>query len=226
MTSFDGRVPLLLLDFAYRHTSGILSDALHLTTDPYVSHAGAKPSGSSGAAPTAPSGADAAVATNAVALAIAARQAYAFRGGNGAYAGPAGSAGGGAADKDWLAELAKERNRVALPRVLQHEWGVRLPAERFVLSGVGWSLKDRWTAEGGPGDDDIDDDEGDDGGDGDEFGDDDDEAMMEGLETSGGTGSGTKGTSGTLEDGEEGEGAGLDELLGDDIGDEDMEGME
>lgn len=221
VTSFDSRVPLLLLDFAYRHTSGILSDALHLTTDPYVSHAGARPSGSSGAAPTAPSGSDAAVATNAVALAIAARQAYAFRGGNGAYAGGAG-AGGGGASKDWLAELAKERNRVALPRVLQHEWGVRLPAERFVLSGVGWSLRDRWVGDGSNVyDDEADDDDDDEDGDGDGG----DDAMMEGLETSGGAGSGTKGTSGTFE-GDEGEGGGLDELLDEDIGDEDMEGME
>ncbi|RYP04286.1 hypothetical protein DL764_004549 [Monosporascus ibericus] len=217
VTSFDSRVPLLLLDFAYRHTSGVLNDALHLTTDPYVSHAGARPSGASGAAPSAPSGSDAAVSSAAVGIAIAARQAYAFRGGNGAYAGHAG-AGGGAASRDWLADLARERNRVALPRVLQHEWGVRLPAERFVLSGAGWSLRDRWAgAEAGleDGDDDDEGDDGDDNGD-------DDENAMEGLETMSGGGAGIKGTGGT----EEGNGRGLDELLGDDLGDEDMEGME
>ncbi|TGJ81585.1 hypothetical protein E0Z10_g7163, partial [Xylaria hypoxylon] len=80
VTSFDGRVPLLLLDFAYRHTSSILNDALHLSGDPYTTHAGAKPSGSSGAVPTAPPGGDATVSTNAVNIAIASRQAYQFRG--------------------------------------------------------------------------------------------------------------------------------------------------
>ncbi|RYO84572.1 hypothetical protein DL763_007424 [Monosporascus cannonballus] len=225
VTSFDSRVPLLLLDFAYRHTSGVLNDALHLTTDPYVSHAGARPSGASGAAPSAPSGSDAAVSSAAVGIAIAARQAYAFRGGNGAYAGHAG-AGGGAASRDWLADLARERNRVALPRVLQHEWGVRLPAERFVLSGAGWSLRDRWAgAEAGldDGDDDDDDDDDDDeGDDGDDNGDGDENAM-EGLEPTSGGAAGTKGTTGGTD---EGDGGGLDELLGDDLGDEDMEGME
>ncbi|KAK8043603.1 transcription initiation factor IID- 31kD subunit-domain-containing protein [Apiospora rasikravindrae] len=152
VTSYDSRVPLLLLDFAYRHTSSVLSDALHLTTDPYTSAAGSKPSGASGAAPSAPANIDAAVSTNAVSLAVASRQAYQFRGGSGA----GGSAGGGAS-KDWLMELAKERNRVALPRVHAHEWGVRLPNERFVLSGMSWGLKDRWGGNGGEGMDDDDD---------------------------------------------------------------------
>ncbi|RYP70731.1 hypothetical protein DL769_004881 [Monosporascus sp. CRB-8-3] len=42
---------------------------------------------------------------------------------------------------------------------------------------------------------------------------------MEGLETTSGGAAGAKGTGGT----EEGDGGGLDELLGDDLGDEDME---
>ncbi|KAK8061516.1 transcription initiation factor TFIID [Apiospora phragmitis] len=150
----DAPGPLLLLDFAYRHTSSVLSDALHLTTDPYTSAAGSKPSGASGAAPSAPANIDAAVNTNAVSLAVASRQAYQFRGGSGA----GGSAGGGAS-KDWLMELAKERNRVALPRVHAHEWGVRLPNERFVLSGMSWGLKDRWGGDDGMNDDDDDKDE-------------------------------------------------------------------
>ncbi|RYP16096.1 hypothetical protein DL767_010227 [Monosporascus sp. MG133] len=45
---------------------------------------------------------------------------------------------------------------------------------------------------------------------------------MEGLETTSGGAAGTKGTGGA----EEGDGRGLDELLGDDLGDEDMDGME
>lgn len=46
--------------------------------------------------------------------------------------------------KEFLLETAQARNKVALPRVLQNEWGVRLPSERFVLTGVPWGLKGQW----------------------------------------------------------------------------------
>ncbi|KAI0441978.1 transcription initiation factor IID, 31kD subunit-domain-containing protein [Xylaria telfairii] len=199
VTSFDSRVPLLLLDFAYRHTSSILNDALHLTGDPYTTHAGAKPSGSSGAVPMAAPGGDATVSTNAVHIAIASRQAYQFRGGSGG-GGVGGGVGGGGASKEWLQELARERNKVALPRILANEWGVRLPNERFVLSGQNWGLRDQW--EGGIDSDEDDDDASD---------------AMEGLE-------GQKDKD-DKKDGEE-DGGGLDEFLGDDMADEDMEDME
>ncbi|KAH6650087.1 hypothetical protein F5144DRAFT_523032 [Chaetomium tenue] len=97
VTAFEQRVPLLLLDFAYRHTSAVLSDALHLAADPYTSHAGARPS----------------------------------------------------AAKDWIMELAREKNKIGLPRVMPSEWGVRLPGERFVLSGVPWGLRDVWAGQEG-----------------------------------------------------------------------------
>ncbi|RMJ17126.1 hypothetical protein BHE90_004333 [Fusarium euwallaceae] len=132
VTAYEQRVPLLLLDFAYRHTSSVLNDALHLSGDPYVTHAGAKPSANSGAI-SAPAG-DAAVSANAVKLAIAARLSYQFRGGS----------GGGGISKDYMQELARERNKVALPKIVPSEWGVRLPSERFVLSGTSWGLKDMW----------------------------------------------------------------------------------
>ncbi|KAK4181712.1 putative transcription initiation factor TFIID subunit 9 [Triangularia setosa] len=137
VTSFEPRVPLLLLDFAYRHTSSVLSDALQLSADPYTSHAGARPSASSGAAPV--NVGDAAITSNAVQLAIASRLAYQFRGG--------GSGGGGGASKDWLLDMAKERNKVALPRIPPSEWGLRLPGEKFVLSGTGWGLRDVWAGQ-------------------------------------------------------------------------------
>lgn len=175
VTSFEQRVPLLLLDFAYRHTASILSDALHLSADPYTSHAGAKPSAASGAAPV--NVGDAAVSSNAVQLAIASRLGFQFRGGGGggtggvsaAGAGAAGGSGsggaggggpgvggvgggvggGGGASKEWMLELARERNKIALPRVMPSEWGVRLPGERFVLSGVPWGLKNVWEGQEG-----------------------------------------------------------------------------
>ncbi|KAI1440709.1 TFIID-31kDa-domain-containing protein [Annulohypoxylon stygium] len=189
VTSFDQRVPLMLLDFAYRHASSVLSDAIHLSTDPYTTHAGSKPSASSGAAPTAPGVTDAVVSTNAINLAIASRQTFQFRGGSGA-------AGGGGASKDWLQEVARERNKVGLPRVLANEWGVRLPNERFVLSAQNWGLKDHFEVEG-------------------------DESEDEEMEE---VGVGAK-KDAAGEGTQEGEG-GLEELLGNELEDDEMEGME
>ncbi|RDA88932.1 hypothetical protein CP532_5414 [Ophiocordyceps camponoti-leonardi (nom. inval.)] len=145
VTAYEQRVPLLLLDFAYRHASAVLSDAIHLAGDPHVTQAGGKPAASSGAVAT--SSAEAPITANAIKLAISARLSYQFRGG---------SAGGGI-DKEHMQELARDRNKVALPRIVPNEWGVRLPSERFVLSGTSWGLKDMWEGDG-PDDDDDDDD--------------------------------------------------------------------
>ncbi|OAQ66927.1 transcription initiation factor TFIID [Pochonia chlamydosporia 170] len=136
VTAYEQRVPLLLLDFAYRHTSSILSDALHLSGDPYVTQAGSKPSAASGASALAAG--DAPITANGVKLAIGARLGYQFRGGS----------SGGGISKDYMQELARERNKVALPRIVPNEWGVRLPSERFVLSGTSWGLKDMWDEAG------------------------------------------------------------------------------
>ncbi|KAK2046822.1 TFIID-31kDa-domain-containing protein [Colletotrichum somersetense] len=185
VTSYESRVPLLLLDFAYRHTSSILSDAIYLSADPYTSQAGSKASASGSAAGAIPgAGGDAAVSANAVKLAIAARLGYQFRGGGGA----------GGVSKDWLQELARERNKTALPKVAQNEWGLRLPSERFVLSGVSWGLKDVWEEAG------IDEDEDSEAGAGAAGGD----GAMEGVEATNTTadedigGDGVEG--GTMED--------------------------
>ena len=123
-TAYQERVPLQLLDFAYRHTTSILTDALHLSSDAYVSQqtrAKDAPTGGIGAA-------DGQVSPNAVQLAIQSRLQYQFGGSN-------------TLSKDTLLEMAQKRNKVALPRVLQNEWGVRLPSERYVLTGVPWGLK-------------------------------------------------------------------------------------
>lgn len=136
VSAFESRVPLLLLDFAYRHTASILSDALYLGADPYTTHAGARPSATAGGTAGVPgTGGDATVSAGAVKLAIGSRLVYQFRGGGS-------MTGGGGISKDSLSQLAAERNKVALPRVPPGEWGVRLPSEKFVLSGVGWGLRD------------------------------------------------------------------------------------
>jgi transcription initiation factor TFIID subunit 9B len=114
-TAYQERVPLQLLDFAYRHSSSILSDA-------YISQ--------QTRARGAPSGggfreADGQVSANAVMLAIQSRLQYQFSGGN----------GGRGLSKELLLGMAEQRNKVTLPKVLRDEWGVRLPSERFVLTG-------------------------------------------------------------------------------------------
>ena len=73
-------------------------------------------------------------------LAISSRLQYQFGGSGGA-------GGAGGLSKEFLLELAQQRNKVALPRVLQNEWGIRLPSERFVLTGVPWGLKGEWVEE-------------------------------------------------------------------------------
>ncbi|KAL1897228.1 Transcription initiation factor TFIID subunit 9 [Ceratocystis pirilliformis] len=140
VTSYESRVPLVLMDFAYRHTSAVLSDAIHLSNDPISTGKQAS---------SAAAGADPVVSAAAIKLAIAARLGYQFRGGG----------AGGGLSKEWLQELARERNKVALPKVSQNDWAVRLPSERFVLSGLGWGLADRWEEDGesSSGDEDEDD---------------------------------------------------------------------
>lgn len=119
---------------------------------------------------------DANVSANAVQLAIASRLGFQFRGG--------GAGGGGGISKEWMLETARERNKVALPRVQPSEWGVRLPSERFVLNGLSWGLRDVWVGQEGDGDSEEDEEDAAD--------------AMEGVETEDVTGDGVEG--GTMGD--------------------------
>jgi transcription initiation factor TFIID subunit 9B len=120
--AYSERVPLQLLDFAYRYTSSVLSDALSYG-EPVPA-----PSGKKGAN----SGDESGVSLAALRTAVAAKAGYQFQ---------------PALPKEFLAEVAGERNRVALPRV-EREFGVRLPPERYCLTGVGWGVRDEWESEG------------------------------------------------------------------------------
>lgn len=152
VTAFESRVPLLLLDFAYRHTASVLSDSLYLGADPYTTHAGSKPSASAGATASVPgTGGDATVSANAIRLAIGSRLAYQFHGGGGV--------GNGGISKDAMANMAAERNKIALPRVPPNEWGIRLPSERFVMTGMGWGIREVLSRAEDDSDDDDDDQE-------------------------------------------------------------------
>lgn len=118
MHAYTERVPLQLLDFAYRYTNGILSDALSYE-GPQPANAGKK-----AAAKTEDEG----ISLNALRTAIHARAQQQFS---------------ATLPKEFMAEVASERNRVALPRV-EREWGLRLPPERYCFTGVGWNLKEEW----------------------------------------------------------------------------------
>ncbi|KAH6642837.1 transcription initiation factor IID, 31kD subunit-domain-containing protein [Boeremia exigua] len=124
VSAYTERVPLQLLDFAYRYTSGVLSDALSYEPAAPAAHEkkrrGAEDEG---------------VGLAALRTSVAARAA-----GQGVGLG-----------REGLAEVASERNRVALPRV-EREFGVRLPPERYCFTGVGWGVGSAWEEDGEEGD--------------------------------------------------------------------------
>lgn len=135
VNAYTERVPLQLLDFAYRYTSGVLSDAL--AYEPPVPSS-LPQSEKKKRDPTAEEG----ISLNALRTSVAGRAAM--------------MAGGSGLGKEFLAEIASERNRVALPRV-EREFGVRLPPERYCFTGVGWGVKEAWESEEveGSGDEDM-----------------------------------------------------------------------
>ncbi|EGP89474.1 unnamed protein product [Zymoseptoria tritici ST99CH_1A5] len=123
--SYQERVPLQLLDFAYRYTSGVLSDSLRLSAEGYASQA------DRGNKRNAAGDDSNAITVTALRQAIASRQGYTFQ---------------GPLPKEFMMEQAAERNRVALPRV-ERTFGVQLPPEKYCLTGVGWGLRDEWESE-------------------------------------------------------------------------------
>ncbi|KAL8741506.1 MAG: hypothetical protein Q9190_005894 [Brigantiaea leucoxantha] len=131
VTGYQERVPLQLLDFAYRYTSSTLQDALHLTSEGYGTAASGTGTGRAHI-----NNDMSAVTLSSLRLSIASRTHYQFS---------------PTLSKEFYYEIAQERNRVALPPV-GRDWGVRLPPEQYCLTGVGWRLKDEWDSDGEVGD--------------------------------------------------------------------------
>lgn len=127
--SYQERVPLQLLDFAYRYTSGVLSDSLRLSAEGYTAQndRGNKRGGGGGGGASDEN----MITVTALRQAIASRQGFAFQ---------------GALPKEFMLEQANERNRIALPTV-ERGYGVQLPPEKYCLTGVGWGLKDEWESD-------------------------------------------------------------------------------
>lgn len=129
--AYTERVPLQLLDFAYRYTSGVLSDAL--AYEPPVPSS-LPQSEKKKRDPTAEEG----ISLGALRTSVQGRASM--------------MTAQGGLGKEFLAEVASERNRVALPRV-EREFGVRLPPERYCFTGVGWGVKEAWEADEEEGED-------------------------------------------------------------------------
>ncbi|OJD18240.1 hypothetical protein AJ78_01740 [Emergomyces pasteurianus Ep9510] len=157
VTAYQERVPLQLLDFAYRYTSSTLQDAVYLATEGYPGEAagGGKGGGADGKAQGAQHQLGnqdlSSVSLGALRMSIASRLHYQFQPG---------------LPKEFLMDVAAERNRMMLPGVMRGidsgaggataasaasgvmMGGMRLPPERFCLTGVGWGLKEEWESEG------------------------------------------------------------------------------
>ncbi|KAL9616598.1 MAG: hypothetical protein Q9160_008543 [Pyrenula sp. 1 TL-2023] len=172
ITAYQERVPLQLLDFAYRYTSGILSDAMHLQAEgyenavPQTTGKGKKDKAAAAAAAAAGAAAgpggdgseEGGLSVEAIRTAVSSRMAA--QGGMES----GGGLGAGGVPRQWLMERAEERNRVALPvpggggvmgtakAGAKDEGlrmaGMRLPSERYCLSGVGWGMREEWESEG------------------------------------------------------------------------------
>lgn len=113
------------MDFAYRYTAGVLSDAVAVSAELGLSSGTAGRGKGGGHQEGASEGS---VSLPALRQAVASRLGYQFS---------------SALPKEFLLDIAAERNRVAIPRA-EREFGVRLPPEKYCLTGVGWGLKDEW----------------------------------------------------------------------------------
>ena len=122
VSAYQERVPLMLIDFAYRYTRSILSDAAALSAEGY-------------AAPTQTSGRGAAlqddISLTTLRMAVASRSAAQFR---------------PTLAKADLLEMAQETNRIGLPRI-ERDFGLRMPSEKYLLTGGGFSLQQEWDEE-------------------------------------------------------------------------------
>lgn len=140
ISAYQQRVPLQLMDFAYRYTSNVLSDALHIQNEAYDQADGAAQSKGRGAKQNQNKSEEGDISLTALRLAIGSKMGYQFQ---------------GSMPKEFLKQLADERNRISLQTQARDGdksgplvGGVRLPHEKYCLTGVGWGLKDEWDSEG------------------------------------------------------------------------------
>lgn len=120
VSAYQERVPLQLMDFAYRYTTSVLQDALHLTSE------GHSISGSGGGTGSKNATDGTTVNVSALRLAIHSRTHYQYN---------------PFLPKEFYMELMQEKNRVALPG-FQKDCGTKLPPEQYMLTGQHWDLEE------------------------------------------------------------------------------------
>lgn len=131
ITRYHERVPLQLMDFAYRHTLATLNDARSLISASYdTSHK--RPQAMRRAAMTATPYDLTSVPYPILQLSIRLRTDTQFN---------------TALPKDFQEELADEVNATPLPAVTD-SWGLGLPQDQHCLLGVGWRLREEKEHEG------------------------------------------------------------------------------
>lgn len=143
INAYQERVPLQLMDFAYRYTSAILSDALHMQQEGYDQADNASGSKKGGNKSNASKSEEGDISVAALRMAIQSRMAHQFT-------------GQGNLPKEFLKSLADERNRISLQQQAKDDksnsgvtiGGIKLPHERYCLTGMGWGLKNEWESEG------------------------------------------------------------------------------
>ena len=133
------------MDFAYRYTSSILSDALHIQNEGYDQAETTQTKGGRGAAAknAAQKAEEGDVSMAALRMSIASRMSHQFQGHSNL-------------PKEFLKQLADERNRISLNAHAKDDkggagmmiGGIKLPHERYCLTGAGWGLKEDWVSEG------------------------------------------------------------------------------
>lgn len=148
VNAYQERVPLQLMDFAYRYTSTILSDALHMQMEGYdqaldnaAGASGGKKGGAKGNNANRSDEGD--ISLPALKMAIQSRLAHQFT-------------GQANMPKEFLKGLADDRNRISLGQHAKDAkgdvgatiGGLKLPHERYCLTGQGWGLKNEWESEG------------------------------------------------------------------------------
>ncbi|OWB55864.1 hypothetical protein B5S28_g1748 [[Candida] boidinii] len=120
INSYQDHVPLQLMDFANRYTTGVLKDATLYNDHVHSSTTGGNMSSAGN------SGTHNLLTNEDIRLAIAARTNYQFK---------------PVPPKKLLMKLAAERNEKPLPPVMP-TWGIRLPPEKYCLTAKDWDLSE------------------------------------------------------------------------------------
>lgn len=132
ITKYHERVPLQLMDFAYRHTLATLNDAHSLISAGYDTSQAKRPQAMRRAAMTATPYDLTSVPYPILQLSIRLRSDTQFN---------------SALPRAFQEELAEKVNATPLPAVTNN-WGLGLPQDQHCLLGVGWRLREEKEREG------------------------------------------------------------------------------